>query len=99
MYWGGKARAASRAGAKATLTFTGRWVELVSRKGPTRGKAQIYVNGVLKATIDLYASTYQNQRVVWTASWSSSATRTVTVRVAGTTGRPRVDLDAFVVGT
>jgi hypothetical protein len=97
VYWGGKAKASSQAGAKASLTFTGRSVELVSRKGPARGKAQIYVNGVLKATIDLYAASYQNQRVVWTGSWSSSATRTITVRVAGTSGRPRVDLDAFVV--
>jgi hypothetical protein len=97
VYWGGKAKASSQAGAKASLTFTGRSVELVSRKGPARGKAQIYINGVLKATIDLYASSYLNQRVVWTGSWSSSATRTITVRVVGTPGRPRIDLDAFVV--
>jgi hypothetical protein len=97
VYWGGKARASSQAGAKATLTFTGRAVEVVSRKGPARGKAQIYVNGALKATVDLYAAAYQNQRVVWTGSWASSATRTVTVRVVGTSGRPRIDLDAFVV--
>jgi hypothetical protein len=99
VYWGGKAKASSQAGAKASLTFTGRSVELVSRKGPARGKAHIYINGVLKAAVDLYASSYQNQRVVWTGSWSSSATRTITVRVAGTAGRPRVDLDAFVVGS
>ena len=77
----------------------GRTVELVSRTGPARGKARIYVNGVLKATVDLYAASYQNQRVVWTASWSSTAKRTITVRVVGTSGRPRVDLDAFVVGS
>jgi hypothetical protein len=99
VYWGGQAKASSQAGAKSTLTFTGRSVEVVSRKGPTRGKAQIYVNGVLKATVDLYSSTYQNQRVVWAANWASSATRTVTLRVVGTSGRPRVDLDAFVVGS
>lgn len=98
-YWGGKAKASGQAGAKASLTFTGRSVEVVSRKGPARGKAQIYINGVLKATVDLYASSYQNQRVVWTGSWSSSAKRTITVRVVGTSGRPRVDLDAFVVGS
>ena len=99
VYWGGTARASSQAGAKATLTFTGKSVEFVSRRGPARGKAHIYVNGVLKATVDLYASAYQSQRVVWTASWSSSATRTITVRVAGTSARPRVDVDAFVVGS
>lgn len=56
------------------------------------------INGVLKATVELHAASYQNQRVVWTGSWSSSVTRTTPVRVVGTTGRPRVDLDAFVAG-
>jgi hypothetical protein len=98
-YWGAKAKASSRAGATASLTFTGRSVEWIARKGPARGKAQIYINGVLKATVDLYAPAYQNQRVVWTGSWSSSASRTITIKVLGTSGRPRVDLDAFVVGS
>jgi len=99
VYWGGKAKASSQAEARASLTFTGRSVELVSRKGPGRGKVKIYVDGVLKTTVDLYASSYQNQRVVWAGNWSSSATRTVTVRVLGTEFRPRIDLDAFVVGS
>jgi concanavalin A-like lectin/glucanase superfamily protein len=99
VYWGSQAKASSRAGARATISVTGRSVEWVARKGPGRGRAQVYVNGALKATVDLYASTYQNQRVVWAANWSSSATRTISIRVLGTSGRPRVDLDAFVVGS
>jgi hypothetical protein len=99
VYWGGRVRSASRAGARATIAVTGRSVEWVARKGPTRGRAQVYVNGVLVATVDLYASTYQNQRVAWAANWSTSATRTISIRVLGTSGRPRVDVDAFVVGS
>jgi hypothetical protein len=30
-------------------------------------------------------------------SWSTSATRTISVRVVGTKGHPRVDIDRFVV--
>jgi Concanavalin A-like lectin/glucanases superfamily len=97
-FWGGQAKASSSAGARATISVTGRSVEWVARKAPTRGKAQVYVNGVLKATVDLYASSYQNQRVVWAANWSTSATRTVSIRVLGTSGRPRVEVDAIVVG-
>jgi hypothetical protein len=99
VYWGSQAKASSQAGARATMSFTGRSIEWVSRKGPARGKAQIYINGVLKATVDLYASSYQNQRVVWAANYSTSTTRTISIRVLGTSGRPRVDLDAFVVGS
>ncbi len=96
-YWGGRAKAASATGATATLTATGRSVALVSSRGPTRGKAAIYVNGTLIATVDLYASTWQHRRLVWARNWPTSATRTIVVRVSGTLGRPRVDLDAFVV--
>ena len=81
------------------MTFTGRSIAWVARKGPTYGKATVYVNGVKVATIDLYASSYQNQRVVWAANWSTTASRTITILVSGTTGRPRVDLDALVTGT
>ena len=39
-------------GAKATFSLTGRTVA-VSRLGPTRGKATIYVDGTKVASIDL----------------------------------------------
>jgi hypothetical protein len=95
-YLNGAARKSTRLGSKASITFTGRSLAWISRRGPDRGKAEVYVNGTRVATIDLRATTYQNQRVVWTGSWSSSVSRKVTIRVLGTKGRPRVDLDAFV---
>jgi len=96
-WWGGTAKSSSAKGSTAAFTFSGRSVSWVSLKAPSRGKAYVYVNGVLKATVDLYASTTLKQRVVWSASYSTSATRTVTIKVLGTSGRPRVDVDGFVV--
>ena len=96
LYWGGAARRSGTAGARATLSFTGRSVAWVARTGPNRGVATVYVNGTKVDTIDLYAPAYGNQRVVWARNWSSSAARTVTIRVAGSPGRPLVDIDAFV---
>jgi hypothetical protein len=58
---------------------------------------KVYVNGVHKATVDLYRSSAKYRVVVWQATYSSVATRTIKLVVAGTPGRPRVDLDAFVV--
>lgn len=98
MYWGSAARYSVKAGATTSMTFTGRTVGWVSRMGPDRGRAEVYVNNVLVKTVDLYAASYSNQRVVWAQTWDSAATRTVKIRVVGTAGRPRVDLDAFVVG-
>ncbi len=96
VFWGGQAKKASTAGAKASITFTGRSIAWVARNGPERGKAEIYVGGTKVATVDLYAATYQNQRVVWVGSFSNSGPWAVSVKVLGTTGRPRVDMDAFV---
>lgn len=94
-FLGGAARKSSAAGAKASITFTGRSIAWVARTGPDRGKAAVFVNGVRVATVDLYAPTYQSRRVVWAGTWASATSRKVTVRVSGTSGRPRVDLDAF----
>lgn len=98
-WWGGTARASSRAGSTASFTFTGRSIAWVGLKGVGRGKAAVYVNGVYKATVDLYSATTKKQLIVWSANYGASATRTVTIKVLGTAGRPRVDVDGFIVGS
>jgi hypothetical protein len=60
--------------------------------------ARIYVNNTLADTIDLYAATLGNRKIVWAESWATSVSRTIKVVVAGTTGRPLVELDAVVTG-
>ncbi len=68
-----------------------------SARSQARGKVRIYVNGVYQATVGTYPSSASYRAVVWQKTWSSSATRTIKLVVSGTSGRPRVDLDAFVV--
>ncbi len=98
-WWGGTARSSSTRGSTASFTFTGRSIAWVGLKAANRGKAYVYLNGVLKATVDLYSATTLKQRIVWSASYTSSATRTITIKVLGTSGRPRVDVDGFLVGS
>jgi hypothetical protein len=99
---GGTTRSRGTAGASATYTFTGRGVALVATTGPTRGRARLYVNGTLVDTIDLGRGQSRHRRpayrqIVWQRHWSSSAQRTVRIELVGTSGRPLVDIDAFVV--
>ncbi len=96
-YSGGSTRVRSLKNATATFTFTGRGVGLVATQAPTRGQAKIYVDGVHVGTIDLRASTTRYRTLVWQRSWTTSAKRTVKVVVVGTSGRPRIDVDAFVI--
>ena len=58
--------------------------------------AQEHQIALLWQAIEKLSATAQAQRVVWAGTWTTAASRKVTIRVAGTTGRPRIDLDALV---
>jgi len=94
---GGTARYSTRAGASASYTFTGTGVALVMPKGPTRGQARVYLDGTLAGTISLYRSTGASRQIVFSKTWPTAGSHSITVQVVGTRGRPRVDLDAIVV--
>jgi subtilisin family serine protease len=100
-YYGGSVRHSATAGRTQTVTAAMSDVALVTTFGPNRGIAQVYVNGALNATIDLYASTTQFRRVAWTHEFGALGTHTVALRVTGTkrsaATAARVDFDAFVI--
>ena len=96
-YLGGAVRWATARGASATYTFRGSAIGWISRTGPTRGRATVYVDGKSAGTIDLRAATYGNRRLVFSRAWPAVGRHTIKIVVAGTSGRPRVDVDGFVV--
>jgi hypothetical protein len=82
--------------ARSTFTFTGRSVAWVSTRDDNRGKAKIFVDGDLVKTVDLGSGDLEPRRTVYVFN-PGGGTHTIQIRVLGTAGRPRVDLDAFVV--
>jgi hypothetical protein len=94
-YSGGSLRYATASGASASSTFTGRSVAFVSSRGPTRGSAKVYIDGVLAATVNLNAATLTYRYVAFQKTWTSSGSHTIKVVVLGSSGHPRVDLDAL----
>ena len=52
----GKLHTTTRAGASVEFRTSARAIAIVGRKGPGRGQAKVYVDGVLVQTIDLYRS-------------------------------------------
>jgi hypothetical protein len=88
-------RHSANRGATATFRFTGRDVAFETAVGPNRGRAQIVVDGVVRATVDLYASKRQTGILAWSASWATSGRHTVVVRVLD--AGDRVDVDGFFV--
>jgi subtilisin family serine protease len=97
-YSGGKTRFASTAGAYVSFGINARSLALVMPKGPTRGWFKVYVDGALVKSISLNSATVKNRQVVFAKNWSSVGLHTIKVVVSGTSGHPRVDLDAVIAG-
>ena len=83
---GGSAALSTDANARATLTFTGTSVKWIGYRDEWSGTARVYVDGVLKATIDTYASPSQGQAVLYTATGLASGVHSLAIEVAGAHG-------------
>jgi hypothetical protein len=92
----GSVRYSSSRGASATYAFNGTDVAWVSTRDANRGKAKVFLDGVLITKVDLYAATTSVRRIVFAATDLSAGPHTLKVVVSGTIGRPRVDMDGFV---
>ena len=95
-YSGGTSKYTKSKGASASFTFTGSSVAWVTSKGSSRGSADVYIDGVFKATVSLYSSTYKAQQLVYAFNWSSNGTHTIKIVNKATSGHPRIDIDAFI---
>ena len=96
-YAGDAVRYATTAGAKATLTFTGKRITWYGPVGPTRGKARVFIDGKLVSVVDLYRSDFVARTVAFSKAWSTSGKHTLAIEVVGTAGRPYVAIDELAV--
>jgi hypothetical protein len=94
--YGGSVKYATATNASASETFQGTGVAWVSQTGPTMGTATVYLDGVAQKTVNLNNATLHPRQIVWKQGWSTQGKHTIKVVVTGTTGHPRVDLDAFL---
>jgi hypothetical protein len=96
-YAGGTVRYSTRAGAKATFTFTGTRIVWYGPIGPTRGSARITIDGVYRKTVDLHRTSFSAHVAVYSGSWTTARQHTITIEVVGTAGHPMVAIDEFAV--
>ena len=94
---GGYTHYASRRGASVTFRFTGRAFAVIAPKGPTRGSAKLYVDGVYVSTVSLHRSSFVPRIVVAARLWSTSGAHTVRLVVSASAYHPRFDIDAFAI--
>jgi hypothetical protein len=93
--YGGSVKYSYASGAAATYSFSGSSGAWVAYKGPTRGSAQVWVDGVLMATVNLYSTTTKARPVVYVFNWSGNGSHTIRIVNLATSGHGRIDIDAF----
>ena len=84
-------------GARVRIRFTGRSVAFHGPVGPTRGRAEVWVDGKRVGVVDLRAGTFHPRRVLFEKRWRSAGTHTVKLVVLGTKGGSHVTVDRIVV--
>lgn len=97
--WNGNVTSSSTAGDSAAFTFTGRRVWWIAPMGVGGGRARVFVDGHLKATVDLamQPGAFTRRQTAYQQSFAAVGTHTLRIVVVGTPGLPRVDIDAFAV--
>jgi hypothetical protein len=85
-----------REGRAVGVHVTGSSIGWVAARGPDRGSAKVYIDGVYSATVNLYSTSRHSRVVVFARNWSTTQTRKITIQVVGTAGHSRVDVDAFL---
>jgi len=97
---GGSYRVSTTGNSSATFNFTGTAVDWITYTGPGWGKAEVYIDGFDKGTVDLYAASVHPQTVK-SYSGLTSGPHSIQIKVLGThnpaTTSTAVPVDAFVV--
>jgi hypothetical protein len=98
---GGSLTSTPSPGCQATFTFTGTAVHWIGDRDEGGGIANVFVDGASQGSVDLYGSTSEFKRVLFSASGLSAASHTLTIEVTGTQNPAStgvwLNIDAFDV--
>jgi WD40 repeat protein len=81
---GGSAVLAMDAGSLVNVTFSGTGVSWIGYRDQWSGLANVYIDGVLKGTVDTYTPGSEAQATLYSATGLANGTHTLSIQVAGT---------------
>lgn len=93
----GSVRRLSATSHYARVSLVGNKLMVIGWRCTTCGKVAIYDGSTRIATVDTYAASTQRRVVLFSRTYSASATHTFTLRPLATAGRPYVWLDGFAM--
>ncbi len=92
-------RISGNAGSWVQASFTGTGCALVTRTGPSLGRARVYVDGAPAEELDLYGSSAAEQQSVWATDTLTAGAHTVRIVVLGSknasSSAVAIPVDAF----
>jgi concanavalin A-like lectin/glucanase superfamily protein len=95
--WGGTARYATVASASSTFACAScDAIAWVTDEDSQHGSARVYVDGVLKATVNTKAASKLNRVIAYAFQWATDGAHTLKIVNAATPGHPRVTVDGFL---
>jgi hypothetical protein len=95
--WGGAARYTAAASASATFHCAScRAIAWVTDEDSAHGSAKVYVDGVLKATVNAQSSSALNRVLAYAFEWAADGAHTLRIVNAATSGHPRTTVDGFL---
>jgi hypothetical protein len=77
----GTSHRSSTHGDLASLTFTGTGVRWTGSTASNHGRAKVYIDGVLRTTLDGYAPTYTTQKVKYSIAGLAPGQHTIRIEV------------------
>lgn len=88
-------------GDAAQLSFSGTGIQVIAKTWNNKGMVNVYIDGVLKATVDEYSPTVAYQHVVYSDHSLSAGNHIIKIVATGTKNSSSsgtgIDLDAFIV--
>ena len=100
--YGDTVRRSRATGSTATFTFSGTQISLLATTAPSRGKIQIFLDGINQGVIDMYSATTKTRQVVFSRALGAG-THTLRIKVLGTRNSAATatyaDVDGFITAT
>ncbi len=87
----------TRVGDRLKVTAEGRSIAWVATTGPTRGRADVLLNGHLVDTVSLYSAKRHSGRVVWTGKLPLGRKSTLAIVNGSGKARPTIGVDALLL--
>lgn len=94
--WGGTVQQTTVAASSPTLYFYGSAVALVGSRGPTYGKARVFIDGTYIRTINAHAKVTKLRQILFSTTWPTGGSHTIRIVNLATSGHPTIDVDGLV---